>query len=310
MQDDKGKDATAVENAPRMTRDEAPAAAMAEIATVATATPTAAKRGRGRKSAAKGAAKKGAAKKATAKKAAKAKSPSRSAGRKSTSGAKSAAAKSRAPQGRAAKAASKSPARSKSSPAVASAPKATVRPAVAKAAVAKPAATPTARSGADGRKALPAQAAQAASTALQAALRGTMPSGGVIPTAQAALAPLSAALESGAEHARDAIGRARDTRESLQQAVAHSATAAAQGMLEVNGKVLDLLRAQSDAAFELWRSTLTARSLSEAVRVQTSGIRQAYEATTSHAKDVAEAATRAIGDAVKPLHSAMAPGSR
>jgi hypothetical protein len=156
------------------------------------------------------------------------------------------------------------------------------------------------------RKALPAEAAQAASTALQSALRGVMPSGGVIPIAQAALAPFSVALESGAEQARNAVGRARDTRESLQQAVAHSAAAAANGMLELNGKVIDLLRAQSDAAFELWRSTVTAGSLSEAVRVQTSGMRQAYEATTTHAKDVAEAATRAIGDTVKPLQSAMA----
>jgi hypothetical protein len=295
MLDDKAKDATAVENAPRMTRDEAPAAALAEVATVATATPRGANKGRGGKSAAK---------KPTARKAAK-KSAPRSAARAAKSRSKSAATKSRT-----AKAASKSPARSKSSPAVASAPKGAVRPAVAKAAVAKPAAAPTARNGADGRKALPAQAAQAASTALQAALRGAMPSGGVIPTAEAAFAPLSATLESGAEQARNAIGRARETRESLQQAVAHSATAAAKGMLEVNGKVLDLLRAQSDAAFELWRSTLTAGSLSEAVRVQTSGIRQAYEATTSHAKDVAEAATRAIGDAVKPLQSAMAPASR
>jgi hypothetical protein len=348
MKDDKAKDATSVDNAPRMTRDETPAAAMAPVATVATATPKEEGKTVGKKAAAsKGSAKKGSPRKsaattaaaparaaakqaerpATAARKAKAAKPRAGKSAAESAAAKSAAAKSAAPKS----AAGKSPARSKSSPAVASAPKAAVRPAVAKAAVAKapvdkapvdnafaakpPVATAvvdakvteTAQKVVDvARKVLPMNPMQAASTALQAALRGPMPSAGVIPTAEAALAPFSAALESGAEQARNVIGRARDTRESLQQAVTHSATAAAHGMLELNGKVIDLLRAQSDAAFELWRSALAAGSLSEAVRVQTSGLRQAYEATATHAKDVAETATRAIGDTVKPLQSAMA----
>jgi hypothetical protein len=307
MKDDKARDATSVENAPRMTREETPAAAMAPVAAVAAATP----KGDGTKTGAKRRAANGAAKKTAARKA-----PSRK-GNGSAAAAKSAAKKT--------KSSKKSPAKSstrraaaRSASAAASTLKAPARPAVAKAAVAKPPVTKpvdkasvkkpasAAPQKAAERKALPVETAQAASTALQSALRGIMPSGGVIPIAQAALAPFSVALESGAEQARNAVGRARDTRESLQQAVAHSAAAAANGMLELNGKVIDLLRAQSDAAFELWRSTVTAGSLSEAVRVQTSGIRQAYEATTTHAKDVAEAATRAIGDTVKPLQSAMA----
>ena len=309
MKDDKARDATSVENAPRMTREETPAAAMAPVAAVAAATP----KGEGTKTGAKRGAANGAAKKTAARK---------SAAKKGTAGAAAAKGKSatKATKPRAAKSSAKSSTRraaARSASAAASTLKAPARPAVAKAAVAKPpVAKPvgkapvkkaaTAPQKAADRKALPVETAQAASTALQSALRGVMPSGGVIPIAQAALAPFSVALESGAEQARNAVGRARDTRESLQEAVAHSAAAAANGMLELNGKVIDLLRAQSDAAFELWRSTVTAGSLSEAVRVQTSGMRQAYEATTTHAKDVAEAATRAIGDTVKPLHSAMA----
>ena len=310
MKDDKARDATSVENAPRMTREETPAAAMAPVAAVAAATP----KGEGTKTGAKRRAANGAAKKTAARK---------SAAKKGTAGAAAAKGKSatKATKSRAAKSSAKSSTRraaARSASAAASTLKAPARPAVTKAAVAKPPVTKpagkapvkkpasTAPQKAADRKALPAEAAQAASTALQSALRGVMPSGGVIPIVQAALAPFSVALESGAEQARNAVGRARDTRESLQQAVAHSAAAAANGMLELNGKVIDLLRAQSDAAFELWRSTVTAGSLSEAVRVQTSGIRQAYEATTTHAKDVAEAATRAMGETVKPLQSAMA----
>ena len=338
MKDDKAQDATSVDNAPRMTRDETPAAAMAPVTTVATATPKEEGKTVGKKAAAsKGSAKKGSPRKSAATTAAApARAAAKQAERPATAARKAKTAKPRAGKSAVKSAAPKSaagtsPARSKSSPAVASAPKAAVRPAVAKAAVAKPpvakapvdkafaAKPPVATAVVDAkvtetaqkvvdvaRKVPPMNPMQAASTALQAALRGPMPSAGVIPTAEAALAPFSAALESGAEQARNVIGRARDTRESLQQAVTHSATAAAHGMLELNGKVIDLLRAQSDAAFELWRSALTAGSLSEAVRVQTSGLRQAYEATATHAKDVAETATRAIGDTVKPLQSAMA----
>lgn len=309
MKDDKARDATSVENAPRMTREETPAAAMAPVAAVAAATP----KGEGTKTGAKRRAANGAAKKTAARK---------SAAKKGTTGAAAAKGKSasKATKPRAAKSSAKSSTRraaARSASTAASTLKAPARPAVAKAAVAKPPVTKpvdkaplkkaaTAPQKAADRKALPVGTAQAASTALQSALRGVMPSGGVIPMAQAALAPFSVALESGAEQARNAVGRARDTRDSLQQAVAHSAVAAANGMLELNGKVIDLLRAQSDSAFELWRSAVTAGSLSEAVRVQTSGIRQAYEATTTHAKDVVEAATRAIGDTMKPLQSAMA----
>jgi hypothetical protein len=152
---------------------------------------------------------------------------------------------------------------------------------------------------------LPAAFAEAASTALQSALRGGIRTGGVFPMPQAALAPLSAALESGAEQARSALGRARASGGNLQQAVAQSATATARAMLEVNDKILDGLRAQNEAALDLWRSAVTAGSLSELVRVQTSGIRMAYELSSTQAKDLAATATRAVGDAVKPLQAAL-----
>jgi hypothetical protein len=89
----------------------------------------------------------------------------------------------------------------------------------------------------------------------------------------------------------------------LGHAVAETATAATTTVLEVNAKVLDAVRAQSDAAFELWRSTLAAGSLSEAMRVQTSGARQAYETAANHWKDMAETTTRWFASAMKPLHS-------
>jgi hypothetical protein len=70
---------------------------------------------------------------------------------------------------------------------------------------------------------------------------------------------------------------------------------AAQELAELNGKMLHLLRTQSEAAFEVWRSTLSAPSVSEAIRAQSSGLRQAYEAGAAQWKEIAEATSRIFG---------------
>jgi hypothetical protein len=130
-----------------------------------------------------------------------------------------------------------------------------------------------------------------------------LPGGGLVPSPQAAVAPLATALGTGAEQARVAYAGARDAGETLRQAVAASATATTRGMVELNGKVLDLMRSQTDAAFALWRTTLTAGSLSEAVRVQSAGVRQAYETGAEHWKDIAETTGRLMAEAARPLQT-------
>jgi hypothetical protein len=108
-------------------------------------------------------------------------------------------------------------------------------------------------------------------------------------------------MNAGTEQARQAYARAQATSQTLRQAVTETAAATGQGVLEVNGKVIDAMRAQSDAAFDLWRTTLTAGSVSEAIRAQTSGTRQVYETATTQWKDVAEATNRLLTTMMKPM---------
>jgi hypothetical protein len=110
------------------------------------------------------------------------------------------------------------------------------------------------------------------------------------------------------DQARAAYARARETGDTFRQAVADSTTATTRGFLEFNGKVLDLVWAQNDATLDLWRSTLNAGSLSEAIRVQTHGLREAYETTAAQWKDLAETAGRLMGEAARPLRSALTQG--
>lgn len=126
-----------------------------------------------------------------------------------------------------------------------------------------------------------------------------------LPTPEAVIAPIQKAMEAGAESARGAYASARETNEALGQACFESAAATSRGLVALNAQFLDLMRAHSDLSFSLMRSTLSAPSLSEAVRLQTSGARQAYETTATHLKAIAETTTRIVGEASKPLHEAM-----
>lgn len=135
-----------------------------------------------------------------------------------------------------------------------------------------------------------------------------LPGGGIVPSAAKAVAPLAIALEAGADQARAAYARVRESGDTLRQAVSDSTTATSRGIVELNGKVLDLIRAQGDATIDLWRSAVTAGSVSEALRAQTSGLRQAYETSAAQWKDIAETATRVAAEAARPLQSAFAPG--
>jgi hypothetical protein len=184
------------------------------------------------------------------------------------------------------------PAVAEAAPKTDAAVKAAASKLIAKAAVAKPAAAAA--------KPVPPPAPQ---------LEGILPNDGGVPgVATAMAAPLATALEVGADQARAAYARVQDTGDSICQAVAQSTSATTRGLAEINGKVLDLIRAQNDATIDLWRSTLSASSLSDAVRAQTSGLRHAYEATAAQWKDIAETAGRVMGEAAKPLRSAFAQG--
>jgi hypothetical protein len=149
----------------------------------------------------------------------------------------------------------------------------------------------------------PVEAVQPALKAIDLAVQAVAAAPKAVPAlpVDAVVAPVHSFVNAGTEQARQAYARAQATSQSLRQAVTETAAATSQGVLEVNGKVIDAMRAQSDAAFDLWRTTLTAGTVSEAIRAQTSGARQVYETTTTQWKDVAEATNRWFTAVIKPM---------
>jgi len=98
---------------------------------------------------------------------------------------------------------------------------------------------------------------------------------------------------------------AQQRSEALRQAVREAVTVSARGALEVNDKIIEALQAQSDAAIELWRTTLSTPRLAEAIRVQADGTRQAYETASARWTDIATTTAQWFNRSLEPLQSAF-----
>jgi hypothetical protein len=94
--------------------------------------------------------------------------------------------------------------------------------------------------------------------------------------------------------------------DALRKAVRDAMAVSAQGALEVNGKIIDALNAQSHAALDLLRSALGNSSpLPERLNAQTSAAREAFETASAQWKDIAETTTRWMTKSFEPLQSAI-----
>ena len=129
------------------------------------------------------------------------------------------------------------------------------------------------------------------------------PSGGAASKPEATTAPLATAARVGAETTRTAYAQVQQSSETLHQAVAGNTTAMTSGLAEINSKVFDIVRAQAEAALDVWRSTLTARSPAEAMQAQMNAVQRAYQDTTQRWKDLFETANRVAGVGLKPQRS-------
>jgi hypothetical protein len=135
------------------------------------------------------------------------------------------------------------------------------------------------------------------------AAKAAKPAADTLAAARAAAPVATATVRTGVEGMGRVYAGLQGNGETMSRAMTETAASTARGLAEFNRKMLELFRAQSDAAFGVWRATLTAGSLAEAVRAQTSGLHRMYETSVVQWKDVAEAATRLVGEAAKPMQS-------
>jgi hypothetical protein len=124
-----------------------------------------------------------------------------------------------------------------------------------------------------------------------------------IPQPEAVIGTVQMVAEATPQVIRHVSKKTEESREILRLAIRDAATASTRGALEVNDKMIEAFRVQSDAALAVWQSALAAGSLPEAMRIQTNGIRNAYETATAQWKDIAATTTRWFGQSVEPIQS-------
>jgi hypothetical protein len=123
-------------------------------------------------------------------------------------------------------------------------------------------------------------------------------------------APLLALTETGLEQARRTFATVQEQREAWNRSLVASASATTKAATVINGKVLDLVRSQTDATLGLWRALLDVTSVAEAVELQTREMHRQYENTTTRMRDIAETASRLAQEAAVPLAKGPArPGA-
>jgi phasin len=106
--------------------------------------------------------------------------------------------------------------------------------------------------------------------------------------------------EQGMHQTREAYARMRNAAEEATDALEESLETTRETMREVQFKSLDMAKANTDAAFDLFRQLLSTTSVADAVQLQTAFARARFEALVDYSKDVQATMTKAGAEATKP----------
>jgi phasin len=111
--------------------------------------------------------------------------------------------------------------------------------------------------------------------------------------------------EQGLRQTRDAYARAKNAAEEATDLLEDSLETGRKSVRDAQFKALDMAKANTDAAFELFRQLLTVTSVSDAVQLQTAFARERFEAFVEYSKDVQEMISKAGAEAGKPARAIL-----
>jgi len=100
---------------------------------------------------------------------------------------------------------------------------------------------------------------------------------------------------------RVAFEKVQASASEIGGAVDTSVNVFTKGLAELNAKVLGAVRTNSEAAFELFKASVAAKSPSDLITLQVEHARKQFEAFGLQAKDFSAAATKIATDATQPL---------
>ena len=113
------------------------------------------------------------------------------------------------------------------------------------------------------------------------------------------------ASEKGIENAREAYAKVKAAAEDATDLMEDTFETSRQGVVEFNHKAVDAAKSNADAAFSFFKDIMSAKSVAEAVELQSTFARQQFETLTAQTKDLQELATKLGTDVSAPVKDAV-----
>ncbi len=112
--------------------------------------------------------------------------------------------------------------------------------------------------------------------------------------------------EKAVTQAKTSFAKLKEAAEEATDAIEDTYETARAGLVEINGKSLDAAKANSDAAYGFAKSLLAVKTFAEAIELQSTFLRQQFEAISAQAKEIQEIAGKVATDTTKPAKEAFA----
>lgn len=111
--------------------------------------------------------------------------------------------------------------------------------------------------------------------------------------------------EKGLNQSREAYEKFKSAAEEATDMMEDSYETTRQGVVEFNMRALEAAKANTDATYDFMKSLFGAKSLSEAIELQSSFARSQFETVSKQAKDMQEFAGKFASDLGEPVKDAF-----
>lgn len=113
------------------------------------------------------------------------------------------------------------------------------------------------------------------------------------------------ASEKSIEQARGAYATAKTAAEDATDLMEDTFETSRQGVVEFNHKAVDAAKTNTNAAFSFMKNLMAAKSVAEAIELQSTFARQQFDTLSTQSKDMQEFATKLGSDVTAPVKEAM-----
>ena len=113
------------------------------------------------------------------------------------------------------------------------------------------------------------------------------------------------ATQKGVESAREAYAKIKTAAEDATDLMEDTFETSRQGVVEFNHKAVDAAKANADAAFSFMKDLMAAKSVAEAIELQSTFARQQFDTLSAQTKEMQELATKLGTDVSAPVKEAV-----